>query len=481
MFDALKSIEGIDKPIWLRVGESDTNWTLINLEPVTIIFGKNGSGKSNLLKAIAQKRTVEFDDDGTRRKAKYLKTSPERGGVSKADGNMITSLSNDENFLQNVNFDNESRQFRNVVASNFRELFVNLGMKDPDSVGQKVEKCVQYLEDLLPKKYYVERGERDLAIKSRKDDSVVPFENLSSGEKEMFSLGLDCLAKILWSDDFDYKVLLIDEPDVHVHPDLQKNFLEFIYKITSEYPVQVIIATHSLTFLAGSKNEDTAIIFLREGVTEVRAYSRPEISQELSLFLSNSLMTQLLIDNKIVLVEGPDDDQIWNQAIRSSNGVISSYFHVCGSKDEMLRYERAANDILDSLTDGSTVIVSLRDRDTRTVQNFNDPTLPKIHRYLTSCQEVENLILSDEVLTKYSKNRNDIYTGDPIADDIKSEVSTLWNSIKVDDTKTWQFVVGEQIGQAIYIHSTRGTDLSTLPDTSIIKMLGVEFVTSLLS
>ena len=82
-------------------------------------------------------------------------------------------------------------------------------------------------------------------------------------------------------------------------------------------------------------------------------------------------MTQLLVDNKIVLVEGVDDEQVWSHAIRSTQGVINAFFHKCGSKDEMLKYENAANEILVSMTDGDRTVVSLRDRDDRTQKDLN--------------------------------------------------------------------------------------------------------------
>ena len=119
----LTEIKNIDKPVWLRVEDTDTHWNIFGLKPVTIIFGKNGSGKSNLLKNIAQKRgeTIVIEavlgvSERQEVKVSYKKTSPERGGIYKTDGNIITNLSNDPNFTANANIENESRQFRHVVA-----------------------------------------------------------------------------------------------------------------------------------------------------------------------------------------------------------------------------------------------------------------------------------------------------------------------------------------------------------------------------
>ena len=142
MHTSLRSIENIAKPAWLCEGDQDKHWNLRNLEPVTIIFGKNGSGKSNLLKAIAQKKQAELGDGDEKIRVKYLKTSPERGGIPKIEGGVQQQLANDATYLQDINLENESRQFRSVAVSNFRELFVNLGLKDPGSIaGESPKVC----------------------------------------------------------------------------------------------------------------------------------------------------------------------------------------------------------------------------------------------------------------------------------------------------------------------------------------------------
>lgn len=483
----IKEITNIPKPDWLRVEGGEAIWNIKGLKPINIIFGKNGSGKSNLLKNIASKReefvTVEIPEQNKSEyfKVSYKKTSPERGGVYQTDGNISTSISNDPNYISSTNLENENRQFRQIVASGFERLLANLALHSASEVGDLIDGAITKLGTLIPAKYYIEKSATNLVIKRRSDGQVIPFNNLSSGEKEMFSLGLDCITKILWVDDVDHKVLLIDEPDVHVHPDLQSNFLDFLNQLTSEYGVQFILATHSLTFLAAANTENTAFIFMREGAETLTAFSKPDISSQLSLLLSNSLMTQLLIDNRIVLIEGPDDHQIWTQAIRSSRGTIGAYFQVCGSKEEILKYERAADEILRALTDGSRTIISLRDRDTSTASDFNDVSLPSISRHLTACHEIENLILSDEILAKYHKDRAAIYRANCVSDDIKAQTDELWAAISDRSNSSWQIVVGEQLGQALYIAKTRNTDLSTLGPTNILTMLGIGFASQLLA
>ncbi|GAG33079.1 unnamed protein product, partial [marine sediment metagenome] len=44
--------------------------------------------------------------------------------------------------------------------------------------------------------------------------------------------------------------LLIDEPDMHLHPDLQQNFAHFIFEVLNKFNIQILVATHSTTLLS---------------------------------------------------------------------------------------------------------------------------------------------------------------------------------------------------------------------------------------
>jgi len=54
----LKEITNIQKPQWLQVNDTDTSWSVTGLNRINIVFGKNGCGKSSLLKNIASKRKI---------------------------------------------------------------------------------------------------------------------------------------------------------------------------------------------------------------------------------------------------------------------------------------------------------------------------------------------------------------------------------------------------------------------------------------
>ena len=44
--------------------------------------------------------------------------------------------------------------------------------------------------------------------------------------------------------------LLVDEPDSHLHPDLQQRYAKFLVELNKEYCCSIIVATHGTTLLS---------------------------------------------------------------------------------------------------------------------------------------------------------------------------------------------------------------------------------------
>lgn len=66
------------------------------------------------------------------------------------------------------------------------------------------------------------------------------YEELSSGEQSFLSLIL-----LIYSHDLQNGFLIIDEPELHLHPQSQKEFLNLIEEMKTKQHMQCIIATHS--------------------------------------------------------------------------------------------------------------------------------------------------------------------------------------------------------------------------------------------
>lgn len=97
------------------------------------------------------------------------------------------------------------------------------------------------------------------------EEIMLPLEALSSGEHQLITI----LGIILFYDsssifrmvrslhytnsrvvkDLSYRLILIDEPEISMHPAWQEDLAEFLWNIKEKYSKEFIIATHSPTFI----------------------------------------------------------------------------------------------------------------------------------------------------------------------------------------------------------------------------------------
>lgn len=488
-----KEINNIPRPNHFGSGV----WNMKGLKPVTLIMGKNGSGKTTLVDHIRDKLNnaiippddsivVSGQETDDVVEVNVDKITAERGGEYQYNGNISTALINPQD-LFNRRRGSVAREFRQEVASRYDRLMSHISHNDDaqeERPAEKVEKIVSLLNNLVPSKYEVEKEVSGFRIKERGEGgNVIPFNSLSSGEIEMFTLGLECMIVANWKHNVEgrpLKVLLIDEPDVHIHPDLQSKFLKFLLELSNEYSLQIFACTHS-TVLVASLPEDAeaSIIWMDGNDEELIARPKRKSINELSALLGGNMVMQVFLNHKIVLVEGDDELAVFNQAIKSSNGSFLAYVNKCEGKDEMRKIEGGVGKIMSTLYDdeeNSPVLVSIRDRDGEESEIENRPF---VQRYRLACHELENLILSREFLAKYEKSLEEIsFEGDPMSVDIKDDLRDLLQQITGRSDINWQLELGKIIGQKMS-DTNEPTAFEGDGGDGIISFVGVDLMKSL--
>lgn len=74
---------------------------------------------------------------------------------------------------------------------------------------------------------------------------------------------LQWLSVLALANDPDIDILLLDEPDAHLHPSLQEQLLDVLREITAESGKQILLATHSSEILRSAEPSD--IMHIRNG------------------------------------------------------------------------------------------------------------------------------------------------------------------------------------------------------------------------
>ena len=141
---------------------------------------------------------------------------------------------------------------------------------------------------------------------------------------------------------FGYRptTILLDEPDAHLHVNLQREILDFFKRKSQELGTQFLIATHAEEFARGV--DASQIISLLSKVP-TRVPSTPAVVQAMAE-VSNEEITRLLDSPYILYVEGEDDERIlraWAGACGAQASINKVSFKAMGGGGKTNMKERA--------------------------------------------------------------------------------------------------------------------------------------------
>jgi hypothetical protein len=143
---------------------------------------------------------------------------------------------------------------------------------------------------------------------------------------------------------YGYKptTILLDEPDAHLHVNLQREILDYFKRKSTEKNVQFLIATHAEEFAKGV--DASQIISLLSNVPK-RVESTPEILRAMA-DVSNTELTQLWASPIILYVEGESDERIlraWAKTCNAEEALSKVCFRLMGGGTKQQMKENADN------------------------------------------------------------------------------------------------------------------------------------------
>lgn len=437
-------------------------WNLNDLNSLTVIFGKNGSGKSLLLRALRDQNNESIH---------YV--VPERTGTLEFQpGYLETQLSAPKR--RNVSQKNYLNEYRQHVVTRVQAYFAARGNVragklpgDPADlerlIGQLIPDFDLALDGLTNPPYKL--------LRSADQKRVASIDELSSGEAQLLTIGLDVLTMAaIWEiDQREQRLILIDEPDAHIHPDLQVRFADFLVQVAEKYDLQIIVATHSTTFMAalGQFGGDKAsVLYLDRTNSNFNAQPFTTVTKELSAVLGGHALMGPLFGVPILLVEGDDDYRIWSQVPRHH---VVSFAVLPSNGDEIKRYQRSLEQMFAALREAGSPLsgFALIDADKGKPQPSTQHPQDHILFIQLACHETENLYLTDEVLatlgtdwatasqkiaqeaTKFGNKAETLANApawDRKTDDIKSVINEL-NTILDHKNVHWTIRTAQTIGR----------------------------------
>ena len=373
-------------------------YSLKNIGKINILMGKNGCGKSTVLRMLDSGLSrTEFGN------IKYI--SPERGGFLTYEPSIDKAISDNKNWIRAQRSKNQAEGFKRQTVAQYRNLetFV-LRRFEIDPTQEKFDIVISEINTLLSN-LEIKREGTTFTIKNKEGLEVSP-ENISSGESELIALAIETLVFRQEKESGKQNILLLDEPDVHLHPDLQVRLMRFLSKVIKEDPELIIIlSTHSTAILGSFEGyDDVRVCFMKNKQTVLDFEDVSDVYKKILPIFGAHPLSNIFNKSPILIVEGEDDVRIWQQVVRSSEGRISIYPCEAGTKNKISEMEDDAKRIIDAIYDEACGY-SLRDRDDD-IGELGDKK--PIICLRTRCRNAESLILSNEVLSRIGSNWEDI-------------------------------------------------------------------------
>lgn len=122
----------------------------------------------------------------------------------------------------------------------FSQNYLDLEDRDRGQLSNRFNQTIQIVNSILNEKR-IARIEKGRAVVETNKGESHGLSDLSSGEKQLVLLLVEIIRHIVPG-----SVILIDEPEISLHPAWQRGLMAALNKVVEQYDAQIILATHSL-------------------------------------------------------------------------------------------------------------------------------------------------------------------------------------------------------------------------------------------
>ena len=260
---------------------------------LTTFVGLNASGKTQTLKTLRNELRRKYTTNSVR----YL--SSNRIGTMENYRSKVNqgTYSVDNYSIGDQNTKNSRKEIETATGDFF-------AMDDRKDIYIKV---TERLSKLFSKKIYIQwiSGNLKVFIEDENSNAEYPIVYEASGLINIISI----LAALY---DEDIKYLLIDEPEVSLHPQLQSYLLREIKKAAKEYNKSIIISTHSADMIELNTINDLPnfIFFKPNSIPKQLSPESPELNnKQIKDFILRMglIYKEGFFAKKIMLMEGISD------------------------------------------------------------------------------------------------------------------------------------------------------------------------------
>ncbi len=238
--------------------------------PIIVLAGVNGSGKTAILESVAGIKKVNGLQLET------IINNKERTFDSNSAGLAINGYGvkqfwyNDEikDSIFYFSYQIDLRHIKNFLPEYIQKLVFEYDIKASEVYKKIKENIDDIFKDLnLNIEFDSRDGKGNLFFRHKITKDRFLIDELSSGEKTLISEIL-----FLYLTNIKDMVILIDEPELSLHPTWQTKVLRLYENYAIKNNCQIIIATHSPLIIGSSKSEYLRVLEFEEKKVVIRKY-----------------------------------------------------------------------------------------------------------------------------------------------------------------------------------------------------------------
>lgn len=342
----------ITEELVLKIGETDKGWKIHNDEQPYIIYMKYFSLIYEILNLINVNHKIKnpfifFEA--------YRNNSGEttKVGVNEYNnGNNISNLQTWQNLSSIVSSIGISSTYIMLATQKFGSLMRTL-IEEKDGIT-KFNNLPEYIR---LKKYFCKFG-YDINIKCIsplnniyqfyiiRDDFEIEIDTISSGEREIINFIFG-----MFLEQLNDSIIIIDEPELHLHPNWQKKLIEVLKEETKENNIQIMFVTHSSSFISYNILNNIFRVYKENGyskclrITDLLEKDNDDIFRKNLSVVNATNNEKIFFSNFVILVEGITDEILLKKVYEYEVGKINDglEFISIGGKNNLNNFTTVLN------------------------------------------------------------------------------------------------------------------------------------------
>lgn len=238
-------------------------------------------------------------------------------------------------------------------------------------------------------------------------------------------------------------ILLIEEPEIHLHPGLERAFMRYLKKKSSE--TQILITTHSSNFIDFPDIQNVYLVSMKES-SKVTLLDPEDAISAIPAELGITPSSLFIYDN-LVFVEGDSDEAIIREFASTLEVSLGSanlgFIEMEGSRNFSYFAADSTLSFLKKRRIRLWFIVDKDEKDNDDIEKIKGRLGDRAELRVLEKRELENYLLCPRAISEFLKLR--VGTSDGTTSDLAFDVEKIEESIhlcadKLKDTAIWKRV-----------------------------------------